>query len=94
MKCGKCWENGHVGTRCKSPPLNLTAKPYWPKKPIKHTKEEPHLDELLTGVYPYVSPVMPDNQAEKTFYYIHRDGAYFKEMEKMKNTVLVRTDKH
>ncbi|KAF3323315.1 hypothetical protein FCM35_KLT12046 [Carex littledalei] len=50
-KCGKCWGEGHVGTRCKETKLDLAAKPFLPAKktaPVHLLKRE----RILMIFYP------------------------------------------
>lgn len=90
-KCGRCWEDGHIGPRC---PSILISNP--PRKPQQEkmatqpvNNKEPSFDDLLTGPYPYTPKPMPQERPEKSYCYIERDAQHDKEIARLQRAVVL-----
>lgn len=59
-------------------------------KPISSLKE-PGFEELLEGPYPYRSPEMPEDRPLRLHCFLERDDAYFAELERLKQAVVMHT---
>lgn len=71
------------------PPPQPTARKL-PAQPVT-TRVEPGFEELLTGSYPYQEPEMPAERPARLHCFIERDEAYYKELERLKQAVVMHT---
>lgn len=104
-KCGKCWADGHIGARCNKLPqglpphqktLNPAAAPFKPINtapfnPTQVRRMEPGFDSLLSGTFPHVPPTMPESDYPTQTCFIDRDVAYYQELERLKQAIVVKT---
>lgn len=93
MRCGKCWGEGHMGTRCTANTLNPAAMPYWANRakpqPAPAPKPTP-LDELLKPC-PRAAQAMPSNRPKRLEYHCRRDASTLSELDKLKSGVVFNT---
>lgn len=96
-RCGQCWKGGHIASKCKEKkPLNPGAKPFKPlgtsQSPTMtdtQSRGEPDFAELLKGPAPTQPPELPDDRPEKVICFVGRDEAFFQEVEKLQNSVVM-----
>lgn len=96
MRCGKCWGEGHMGTRCKSNVLNPAAMPYWSnrtRQPTKPVTTSP-IDELLLKPCPMAAPALPSNRPKRLSACIERDSEIAAEIAKLGSSVIFDTHGH
>lgn len=85
--------DGHIASGCTNPILNPVARLSNPILPLPRPKtEEPGFDELLNPTNPSVHTVFPASSVRKTFSFINRDDAYFEELNRLQNAVIVYTE--
>lgn len=97
MRCGKCWGEGHLGTRCKSKQLNPAAMPYWANKPrLAAPKPTPatKFDDILLKPCPLAAPTLPNNRPKRLSVHIEGDIAIKGEIAKLGNSVVFDTHGH
>lgn len=77
MKCGKCWGEGHVGTRCTAKVLNPAALPYWINNKKRNTISEKapanHMEDILLKPCPLAAPSMPANRPTRLSSFIEKN---------------------
>lgn len=61
-------------------------------KPNPKTQTEPLFDELLTGDYLYTTPILTSNRLEKITCCFDRDEAFFREVDRLKQVVVMSTN--
>lgn len=91
MKCGRCWKEGHPGTRCltkkkvpgEQPALN-------PPKPNLQPPFEPLFDDLLEGPLPHRWPDMPAARPEMMSCFLDKDEEYEEELFRLRQGVVVQ----
>lgn len=96
--CGKCWQYGHVGSRCREAPTGAPkhnqqehAMPVEKNQVTKPGREEPGFDDMLVGSYPLVPPYMPPERPFRTVCFINQEEEDFQEIERLKQAVLLDT---
>lgn len=97
MRCGKCWGEGHLGTRCKSKALNPAAMPYWSKHPKPTAPKNPPpalFDDLLLQPCPMAAKSLPSNRPKRLFAFVDRDAEIASEIAKLENGVVFDTHGH
>lgn len=95
MRCGKCWGEGHMGSRCSAQTLNPAAMPYWSKNkcPASPPKQVSPFEELLKPC-PQAVQAFPNNRPKRLSYHIARDHATLSELTKLASGVVFNTHGH
>lgn len=77
LRCGKCWGEGHMGTKCTAKTLNPAAMPYWSNKqtkPATAPNQGSPFEELLRPS-PQAVHAFPVSRPKRLEYYVSRDAA-------------------
>lgn len=85
--------DGHIASRCPNPILNPVARPTNPiLPPAKPRTDEPGFEELLNTCNPGVHTAFPAPSIQKSYSFVNRDAAYFEELARLQNAVIVYTE--
>ncbi|KAF3321298.1 hypothetical protein FCM35_KLT14551 [Carex littledalei] len=90
-RCGRCWAFGHIGSKCKTEVVAPPPPARQNTKMATRRQEEPGFEELLTGNLPILEPEMPKDRQIRLHCFIHRDEAYYKELQRLKQGVVMYT---
>lgn len=95
-RCGKCWMEGHIASACSKQILNPAARPYQPTNGAsKLMQGEPLFSELLSPASnPSVHTEFLTDRVRKVHTFVRRDAAYFYELARLNNSVVVYTEGH
>lgn len=85
MKCGRCWKDGHPGSRC----LATGPAPGDIRGQLPKSQVEPLFDKLLTGSLPHRWPEMPKDSPAVVTCFIHRDEEYMNETTNLGQGIVV-----
>lgn len=97
LRCGKCWGEGHGGSRCTAKHLNPAALPFWSNKRKQQEiqlSQQSGLDEslqLLLKPCPMAAPSLPSNRPKSVTSFGVRDQAVVSELTRLRSGVVFDT---